>query len=916
MPAVNACPEQNAYQCLIHGELPPSDVERLSEHLAGCSSCAAAVQTLLGDDTLLSAIRGAPVDAPTGEEVPADLTRRLLALAARGPASTAEFTPLLAPPQGPDEIGRLAHYRVLKVLGEGGMGVVFLAEDVRLSRTVALKTMKPELAAEPRHRQRFLREARAAAKVEHDHIVPIYDVGEERGVPWLAMPFLKGQSLDGLLKRVEVLEPAQAARLAAQVAKGLAAAHAAGLIHRDVKPANIWVEPEGGGRAKLLDFGLAREQRPQRERGEEPLTRSGAVVGTPAFMAPEQARGEPLDGRADLFSLGCVLYRAVTGRLPFQGQGMMATLMALATETPPAPHEVIPAVPRPLSALIMTLLAKDRSARPASASAVAAALEALPEKPTGSVQLALPVAPRQEESSPGAHPTDVAARPAPVVAPRRRWRLATAAVLLLALGGALAVGVVVIIRNRDGKEVGRVTVPDGGSAEIKQDGDKGKPKGNPADVGPDRRAAEWVLSMGANRITIRQDGQRRVIGGEAKDLPATGFVVVSVWFWAAKVDDAGLVHLKDLTNLTDLSLEDTAVSDAGLVHLKDLTNLTNLDLDNTRVSDAGLVHLKGLTRLTHLGLSGTRVSDAGLTQLVNLPLARIDLMDSRVSARGFTTLNSKGVQTTGEPRPSLAEELVAEGATLLIRSGEGKADRLVRTIAGLPREPFLVRRADCTGVRKPLGPLLVRLSHRREYEFERLEALDLSGCAIDDLQFAPPRECLQELNVSGTKVTDLRPLFGLSRLRKLSLDRTPVTSLGPVAEMTDLQELSATGAPITDIALQALENMPNLRKLDLSRTGVTGRGLGYLARLPKLAQLSLAGSKVSDLVAEEVGALTRLEQLSLAGCTFSDAGLKHLAGMSHLTQLDLTGTQVTGDRVADLQQALPKCRILTGPAAR
>src|SRR4029077_6156054 len=137
---------------------------------------------------------------------------------------------------------------------------------------------------------------------EHDHIVPIYDVGEERGLPWLAMPFLKGESLDALLKRVEVLKPAEAARLGAQVARGLSAAHAAGLIHRDVKPANIWVEPAGGGRAKLLDFGLARDQSPPREQGQEHLTRSGAVVGTPAFMAPEQARGEPLDARADLFS--------------------------------------------------------------------------------------------------------------------------------------------------------------------------------------------------------------------------------------------------------------------------------------------------------------------------------------------------------------------------------------------------------------------------------------------------------------------------------------------------------------------------------------------------------------------------------------------------------------------------------------
>jgi serine/threonine protein kinase/Leucine-rich repeat (LRR) protein len=1020
MPAVNFCPEQNAYQRLIHGELPLSDVERLSQHLDGCSSCTAAVQTLLGEDTLLSAIRGVPVDVATGEEVPADLMRRLLALrSSSGPSSDPSLTlRVLNAPQRPEEIGRLAHYRVLKVLGEGGMGVVFLAEDTLLVRSVALKIMKPEIAADPRHRQRFLREARAAAKVEHDHIVPIYGVGEDSGVPWLAMPFLKGQSLDELLKRVKVLKPAQAVRLGAQVAKGLAAAHAAGLIHRDVKPANIWVEPEGGCRAKLLDFGLAHDQTPpqsmQCERGEEHLTRTGAVVGTPAYMAPEQARGEPLDARADLFSLGCVLYRAVTGRLPFHGAGTMGTLLALATQTPPAAHEVNPAVPLPLSMLIGNLLAKDRSARPASAATVAAALTAMQEKPAGPVPMALPASPRQE-SDPWTALTETAEQQAPIVTPRRRWQLATAAALLLVLGGALAVGIVVIIRDKDGKEVGRATVPDGGSAVIEQDGERGKPKVDPVDVKADRSAAEWVLSIGGT-IKIRHDGQEREIQA-ANDLPAVPFELVFVnlnripkvedagldhlkgltnlsyldldgaavtdaglerlkglthltyldlgatrvtdaglghlkgltnltyldlgvtrvsdrgldrlegltnltglWLGGTRVSDAGLehlkrlteltalwlnrtpvsaaglIHLKGLTNLTILDLAATKVSDAGLTHLKTLTKLTELNLDNTQTSDGGLVHLKGLTNLTQLwlsttrvsdgglvylkeltnlaqlGLRDTRVSDAGLRNLVNLSLGQIHLDNSRVSAHGFANLRSAfpRAEITGEAKPSLAEDLLAEDATLAIRAGEGKEDRLVKKIADLPREPFLVRRADCTGVQKPLGELLARLDQPREYEFERLEALDLSGCAIDNLAFASPLESLQELNVSSTKVADS--------------------------------------------ALQALENLPNLRRLDLKQTGVTGRGLRYLAKLPKLAELSLAGSKVSDLFAAEVGTLTKLERLSLAGCTFSDASLKHLAGLSNLTQLDLTGTQVTADGVDALQKALPKCRLLSGPA--
>jgi len=308
-----------------------------------------------------------------------------------------------------------------------------------------------------------------------------------------------------------------------------------------------------------------------------------------------------------------------------------------------------------------------------------------------------------------------------------------------------------------------------------------------------------------------------------------------------------------------------------------------------------------------------------LRKLVNSPLGIIHLEGSRATAGELAAIRS-AFPSIGEldcePSPSLAEDLLAEGVTLVIRAGEGQQDRVVKRIADLPREPFLVRRVDGTGVKTPLAGLLARLSQPREYEFDRLEALDLSGCAIANLDFAPPLEDLQELNVSGSKVANLQPLLGLKRLRQLSLDRTSVSDLGPVAELTNLEELSLAGTPIADTALKALENLPKLRTLDLHQTGVTGRGVGYLAKLPKLADLSLAGSKVSDLLTAEVGALTKLERLSLAGCTFSDAGLKHLAGLSNLAQLDLTGTQVTAEGVAALQKALPKCKILSGPGGK
>jgi hypothetical protein len=749
MSAANACPDPDAYRRLLHGELSPSDEERLSQHLAGCSSCVAAVQTVLSGDTLLPALDSAPADAPTGEEIPTDVTRRLLALAA--PASASALTlPALNPPQEPGEIGRLAHYRVLKVLGEGGMGVVFLAEDTRLSRTVALKTMKPEIAADPQYRQRFLREARAAAKVEDDHIVPIYDVGEERGLPWLAMPFLKGQSLDAMLKRVDVLPPAQAARLGAQVARGLAAAHAAGLIHRDIKPANIWVEPAAGGRARLLDFGLARDQGPGREQGNAHLTRTGALVGTPAFMAPEQAEGQPLDARADLFSLGCVLYRAVTGRLPFQGDGILGTLAALATDTPPAPRDLNPDVPEPLSALIMCLLAKEPSARPASASAVAAALEAIAcaDRP----ELAVPQA--------------------PVLAPRRRWRLATVAALLLVLSGALAAGIVVIIRNKDGKEVGRLTVPEDGSLVIRPDGDDGKLKDEPVKANADRRAAEWVLSIGGS-VWVRQEGQDRHVLA-AKDLsaaPIEGLGHVTL-LGNRNVDDAGLVHLKGLTKLAGLDLGDTRVGSAGLQHVEGLTSLTVLGLPSTRVTDAGLEHLKGLTNLVWLNLDDTQVSDAGLEQVKGLTnLKEIHLSRARVSNVGLEHL--KGLTRL---------RVLTLDAT--------RADD-----AGMRHLKGLTNLRDLVVSNTPVGD--AGLEHVKG--LPHLAALLLGGTRVGDagLEHLKGLTNLTSLNLYGTRVSDagLKHLAGLSSLKDLDLTGTQVTADGVAALHKALPKCKIVSGP-------------------------------------------------------------------------------------------------------------------------
>jgi serine/threonine protein kinase len=293
---------------------------------------------------------------------------------AANPAAHREY---LRPPEGPDELGRLGGYILRRVLGEGGMGIVFEAEDAALHRPVAVKVLKPSLCNES-FRKRFVQEARIAAALPHDHIITIYQAGEDNGVPFLAMERLHGESLEDRLRRDRWLPLAEALDVARQVADGLAVAHRRHLVHRDIKPDNVWLATDGPGgpflRVKLLDFGLARSIQ-----GDANLTTQGMILGTPNYMAPERLRGLPVNERADLFSLGCVLYRSLAGVAPFDGDARnTGQVVAAVLQQEPTPlAEKAPGVPPGVVQLVDELLAKNPADRPASAKAVAKRLRNL-----------------------------------------------------------------------------------------------------------------------------------------------------------------------------------------------------------------------------------------------------------------------------------------------------------------------------------------------------------------------------------------------------------------------------------------------------------------------------------------------------------------------------------------------------------
>ncbi len=263
----------------------------------------------------------------------------------------------------------IAGYRILEVIGRGGMGVVYLAEQASPRRKVALKILATDLAADPAFRQRFIRESDAAASIEHPNIVPIHQAGEQDGVLFIAMRYVEGTDLRSLLDREGPLPAERAVSVVTQVAAALDAAHESGLVHRDVKPGNVLVGR--GEHAYLTDFGLIK-----RPEAGASLTRTGQFMGTVDYVAPEQIRGEPVDGRADVYSLGCLLYECLTGKPPFPSDLDVTGLYAHLEQSPPAVTAKRPELPPAIDAVVAMAMAKRPEDRYATAGDMAAAARA------------------------------------------------------------------------------------------------------------------------------------------------------------------------------------------------------------------------------------------------------------------------------------------------------------------------------------------------------------------------------------------------------------------------------------------------------------------------------------------------------------------------------------------------------------
>jgi eukaryotic-like serine/threonine-protein kinase len=378
------CDPRRIEGCLADS-LGAAEMAQFEEHLESCSTCREVLESsaagsadwksarefLSSDDAVAmparsswgrSSLQLANTEAPEGNRLENPDHDALLHETVDGVLNA------LAPTDDPHMLGRLGPYEIAGIVGRGGMGVVLKALDPALNRYVAIKVLAPQLATSGAARQRFAREARAAASVVHENVVAIHAVADSGALPYFVMPYLRGASLQKRLDSDGPLGVSEILRVSIQIAAGLSAAHAQGLVHRDIKPANILLE-DGVERLKITDFGLARAA------DDASLTRTGVIAGTPQFMSPEQARGELVDSRSDLFSLASVMYAMCTARPPFRSETSYGTLQRICESQPRLIREINPEIPVWLAAFIGRLHEKRPDDRFQTAHEVAQLLE-------------------------------------------------------------------------------------------------------------------------------------------------------------------------------------------------------------------------------------------------------------------------------------------------------------------------------------------------------------------------------------------------------------------------------------------------------------------------------------------------------------------------------------------------------------
>jgi eukaryotic-like serine/threonine-protein kinase len=900
MAELRSCPSRDELQRMILNQLPDAEALMIQQHVDRCPSCRRALEECVTSDDLLEAVRarGRVASEPTKTiYLPVEWIRGAVLTWIRAhdstqsgenalPVSTADIKRLLDPPQMPGEIGRIADFHVLQVLGVGGMAVVFEAEDSRLKRHVALKLMHPAVAAKPGGLDRFLREAQSAAALKHEHVVTIYQVGMHGQTPFIALELLHGESLEEHLLHNGRPSLSEVIRIGREIALGLRAAHAEGLLHRDIKPANIWLEQpetnardESGhnndsghngnphsapatvmseavpstngrphaGKVKILDFGCAKILT-----GDSGATQLGLLIGTPSYMAPEQLTGKPVDPRADLFSLGCVLYRIAGCKRPFGGDDLLSVVRALALDEPAPLSDLNPHVPRRLSDLVGKLLSKSRDDRPASAQAVLDEFNLIEQE----------LSPERAAETPTPDP-----RVTPSAAGRRRnnnWLV----------GGAIGFALVLPF---------------------------------------------FYYLFGVQLIRIATAKGQIVL--EIDD-PSIGITVTE-----------HQVVLHDGQGHTEITL---AAGEHQLdVTVKQPSGDAKFSTEKFTLHRGGKKVIEVRQELALAALSEITRAKTAPSQITRSQTRSDAVTDPNPPSSRSPTASGRAPQSPPTPNldRSAASWALANGGTLSVRMAHDAQTREVRPGEPLPEADF-----ELTGVRLMHCPVTdAGLEHLRG--LKHLVEFSLNGAPVTDtgVQCLQGLTELKHLTLSNTGLTNdgLQSLESLAKLESISLDGTRVTDAGlkhleshknlslldlswmnvtdaclaHVGRLPQLRLLSLRKTRVTDVGLSSLRPLSNLRYLYLEQTRVTDAGLAQLKNLP-LKTLFLDETAITDDGLTNLAGLKDLQTLSLKGLKHvSDAAVSHIVHLRQLRKIDLSDCRVSANGLAVLKSAMPKVSV-------
>jgi serine/threonine protein kinase len=722
------------------------------------------------------------------------------------------------------------HYEFQDVIGEGGMSIVYKARDKMLGRTVAIKLMHTHIASSSRQIMRFQQEAKAASLLSHPNVISIHEFGMiEDGQPFLIMDYADGKSLSEIISTRGRLPLTRALGIFVQVCDALSHAHHKNVIHRDLKPSNIMLcrGDRGEDVAKVVDFGIAKIVQPEADK--RALTQTGEVFGSPPYMSPEQCAGWPLNNRSDIYSMGCLMFEALSGSPPFQGESLVVTVYKHMNEPPPRlvlPGEKYPDV---LEKIILKCLDKDPNERYHGMEQLRDDLQRVLDEIEGREHDGAFYCTDEERSA--SYPAFHWLRTHPIVA-------GTIGLLVLASAAAT------LSMNMGPSHGSKVPSQEAANVAAR---DSMLPISMP----------NWSGDDATMQDKINNHPEDTLISFDDKPLSDAGFVNARRLRWLkrlsiadAEITDKTLKELGMLPVLERLNIKKTPVTDDGMAYLTNLKNLNELNLADTRVTGKGIPTIARIKSLVSLDLGNLNLTDEDLAPLAQLPNLKIlKLNGNHVSGKALANFKElRGLELHGNP---VSDETVDH---LL------KVNKLAEIDLG------------DTAITDSGG---VKLAAHRSFTEILLQDTKVGDGTTRALLKLPN---LVAINLSGTKITSkVIPAIAASRtIQRLDLNKTAMDNraVGLIGKMTQLTRLDIGGSPVDDAGFAQLAGLKSLIQLGLDHTRVGDQSMPTVVKFSNLKELNLSGTHVTNKGVEKLAQLDHISYLQTANCRrVDDEGL-------------------------------------------